>query len=413
MNKNVLYISYDGLTDPLGQSQILPYLIGLSKEGYSFHIISFEKPARFEQHKDFIQEICDTNNIIWHPLTYTKRPPLLSTMWDVHRMKKCALHLHMEHSFSIVHCRSYLSALVGLRLQHKGVKFVFDMRGFWADERIEGGIWRKENPLFRVVYNYFKRKEQLFFQKSDGIISLTQTGKDEILAWKKLAITSDKITVIPCCVDTVLFDPETINPHQQRELKKSLGIKEDDFVLGYVGSIGTWYMLDEMLDCFKVIAENKSTAKMMFVTGENPNEIIKKATAKGIERNRLIFTSTVHKYVPLHISLFDWSIFFIRPTFSKKASSPTKQGEIMAMGVPVICNAGVGDTDKIIHDYQSGIVLNELNETAYRQLELTAYNSTKLRQGAIEFFSLEEGVRRYAAVYAAFDSAQSAQIAAE
>ena len=80
----------------------------------------------------------------------------------------------------------------------------------------------------------------------------------------------------------------------------------------------------------------------------------------------------------------------------------------MAMGVPVICNAGVGDTDKIIHDYQSGIVLNELNETAYRQLELTAYNSTKLRQGAIEFFSLEEGVRRYAAVYAAFDSAQSA-----
>jgi glycosyltransferase involved in cell wall biosynthesis len=408
MNQNVLYISYDGLTDPLGQSQILPYLIGLSKEGYSFHIISFEKPARFEQHKDFIQEICDTNNIVWHPLTYTKKPPLLSTMWDVHRMKKCALRLHKEHSFSIVHCRSYLSALVGLRLQRKGVKFVFDMRGFWADERIEGGIWRKENPVFRTVYNYFKRKERLFFQKADKVISLTQTGKDEILSWKKLAITSDKITVIPCCVDTVLFDPETINPHQKRELKKSLGIKEEDFVLGYVGSIGTWYMLDEMLDCFNVITEKKSTAKMIFVTGESPNEIIEKATAKGIERSRLIFTSTVHKYVPLHISLFDWSIFFIRPTFSKKASSPTKQGEIMAMGVPVICNAGVGDTDKIVHDYQSGIVLNELNETAYRQLELTAYNSTKLRQGAIEFFSLEEGVRRYAAVYAAFDSAQSA-----
>lgn len=399
MNKSVLYISYDGLTDPLGQSQILPYLIGLSKEGYSFHIISFEKPERFQQHKNFIQEICDINNIVWHPLTYTKRPPLLSTMWDVNRMKKKALSLHKEHSFIISHCRSYLSAIVGLRLQRKGVKFVFDMRGFWADERIEGGIWNKNNPVFRAVYNYFKRKERLFLQKADKVISLTQTGKDEILSWKKLTITADKITVIPCCVDTELFRPDTINPHQKRELKKSLGIKEDDFVLGYVGSIGTWYMLDEMLDCFNVIARTKPTAKMMFVTGESVNEILQKAISKGIERSQLIFTSTVHKYVPLHISLFDWSIFFIRPTFSKKASSPTKQGEIMAMGVPVICNAGVGDTDKIVNDYQSGIVLKELTEEAYSKLHLTSFDSASLRRGAIDFFSLDEGVRRYAAVY--------------
>jgi hypothetical protein len=50
----------------------------------------------------------------------------------------------------------------------------------------------------------------------------------------------------------------------------------------------------------------------------------------------------------LNISLFDTSIFFIRPTYSKKASSPTKQGEIMAMGIPLICNYGVGDTDEIV-----------------------------------------------------------------
>lgn len=400
MNKNVLYISYDGLTDPLGQSQILPYLIGLSKEGYSFHIISFEKPARFEQHKDFIQEICDTNNIIWHPLTYTKRPPLLSTMWDVHRMKKCALRLHKKHSFSIVHGRSYLSALVGLRLQHKGVKFVFDMRGFWADERIEGGIWNKKNPLFRWVYNYFKRKECTFFQRADQVISLTQAGKDEILSWDSLDIKDNKVTVIPCCVDTDLFDPAKISAQEQAALRAQLGINQGDVVLGYVGSIGTWYMLEEMLECFNIISLKQPTAKMLFVTGERPDSILKMARAKGIDSRRLVIRSVTHQHVPIHISLFDWSIFFIRPTFSKKASSPTKQGEIMAMGVPLICNAGVGDTDKIIHDYQSGIVLNELNETAYRQLELTAYNSTKLRQGAIEFFSLEEGVRRYAAIYA-------------
>ncbi len=31
---HILYISYDGMTDPLGQSQVLPYLKGLAKKGY-------------------------------------------------------------------------------------------------------------------------------------------------------------------------------------------------------------------------------------------------------------------------------------------------------------------------------------------------------------------------------------------
>ena len=42
MAANILYLSYDGMTDPLGQSQVLPYLAGLSKKGFRFHLISFE-----------------------------------------------------------------------------------------------------------------------------------------------------------------------------------------------------------------------------------------------------------------------------------------------------------------------------------------------------------------------------------
>ena len=39
----VIYLTYDGLTDSLGQSQILPYLKGLSNLGNDITIISFEK----------------------------------------------------------------------------------------------------------------------------------------------------------------------------------------------------------------------------------------------------------------------------------------------------------------------------------------------------------------------------------
>ena len=40
-NKN-LFITYDGLLDPLGQSQILPYLKIIAKE-YPINVLSFEK----------------------------------------------------------------------------------------------------------------------------------------------------------------------------------------------------------------------------------------------------------------------------------------------------------------------------------------------------------------------------------
>ena len=39
--KNILYISQDGLLDPLGQSQIYPYVEGLSKN-YFFFICTSE-----------------------------------------------------------------------------------------------------------------------------------------------------------------------------------------------------------------------------------------------------------------------------------------------------------------------------------------------------------------------------------
>lgn len=394
----VLYLSYDGMTDPLGQSQVLPYLEGLSKKGHAFHLISFEKPEVFEKNKQAILTRCEEAGIKWHPQPYTKKPPLLSTLKDVRKMKKVAQSLHKEVQFDVVHCRSYLSAIVGLTFKKRfGIKFIFDMRGFWADERVEGKIWDLSNPIFKLVYNYFKRKELTFFNQADHIISLTEAGKKEFLSWDAVKRTEKDVTVIPCCVDTALFDPKAINPHQKRELKAALGIQEGDFVLGYVGSIGTWYMLDEMLAFFSVVLTKKNSAKFLFITGEQPKTIQAKASALNIPLDRIIIASTSHKYVPLHISLFDWSVFFIRPSFSKKASSPTKQGEIMAMGVPLICNSGVGDTDEIVKKYRSGIVLEELTKEAFQKVDFDGvkFDVEGLRAGAIDYFGLENGVEGY------------------
>ena len=120
MVKNrVLYISYDGMTDPLGQSQVIPYLAKLRHLNYEITILSTEKEENLSKHKALIKRICEENNIKWEYIIYTKKPPILSTIRDVRALKKKTLSLHLENKFTIIHCRSYIASLIGKSLKSK------------------------------------------------------------------------------------------------------------------------------------------------------------------------------------------------------------------------------------------------------------------------------------------------------
>ncbi len=401
---NVLYLSYDGMTDPLGQSQVLPYLFGIAKAGHRITLVSFEKQNRFQSFRHNIQTLCKDNNIDWQPLLYTKRPPVLSTVWDIIKLRRKAFALHGKNRFDVVHSRSYISALVGLSLKRtKGVKFIFDMRGFWADERVEGNLWNLKNPLYKTIYNYFKRKEIQFLNEADCTISLTQNAADEIHTWKTISHQPVSIEVIPCCADMKLFDPATVSDDQQMELCNKLNIHQNDFVLSYIGSLGTWYMLDEMLDFFKTLLQQNAASKFLVITNDPETDLKNKADERKIPFDKIVVTQAPRKLMPLYISLSNATLFFIRPTFSKKASSPVKQGEAMGMGLAIICNSGIGDTDRIVQQSKAGIVLNQLNESTYSQ-SLAALMKNKpdkheIRKHALGLLSLESGVEKYLRVY--------------
>ena len=404
-NKKTLFISYDGMTDTLGQSQVIPYLSGLSDNGFSITLISFEKKERFDKNKELISGILAKKNIKWVPLFYTKRPPILSTLWDVSRMIGKATELHKIHNFSIVHCRSYLSAMAGLSLKRKfGIKFIFDMRGFWADERVDGKIWDLKNPLYNTIYKFFKKKERQFFEEADYTISLTEHARDIIHTWKEVKGNPIPIQVIPCCADLSLFDYHTISKERTATLRQSLSIADSDFVVSYLGSIGTWYMLDEMLDIFKEIQSKKPKAKFLFITPDEPKTIESAAALKNISPDKLVIKSAARAEVPLLLSLSNLSLFFIKPTFSKSASSPTKQGEIMGMGIPLICNSDVGDTDRIVNDTTCGAIVGKFNPEGYAEVlsklnDILSIDPAHIRAGAEKYYSLENGIKKYLFVY--------------
>ena len=400
----VLYISYDGMTDPLGQSQVIPYLTGLSKKN-KITIISCEKKERYEKQKNTIQDILNAHDIEWIPVSYSTLPSILSKQWNIFRLKKKAVLFCKTHHPHIVHCRSYMAALIGLSLKKKfNTRFIFDMRGFWADERIEGNIWSKKKYIHRLLYEYFKKKEIEFLRNADFTISLTENARKEILSWEQLQNQSVPIEVIPCCADLEHFSLATIHEQEKGKLRKKLNISENDLIISYLGSTGTWYMLDEMLDFFSCVTAAFHSAKFLFITPDDGKPIIEKAIAKGIKQEQLIITFASRSEVPLYLSLSAISIYFIRPSYSKRASSPTKTAEILGLGIPIITNPGIGDSSDIIENSGTGLIVTAFQKEIYTEIIkqfslLLSIDKKKMITVSRQHFSIERGIELYQSVY--------------
>jgi glycosyltransferase involved in cell wall biosynthesis len=402
--KTVLYISYDGLTDPLGQSQVLPYVVYLSKHGYRFTILSFEKKERFNKDRHIIEAIAKDSNIDWVPLTFTSKPPVLSKIYDRYRMWRTALRLYRTEKFDLVHCRSYIAAEMGLRLKKKfDVKMLFDMRGFWADEKVDNGQWNMQKSFYRRLYQHYKKKEKEFLLAADGIVSLTNAAKKYLLDQPQYKDLS--IEVIPCCADLGHFNFHKISVEEVNALRKSLGIDSKRKVMIYLGSTGGWYMTKEMLLFFKTLLETNPSYVMLVLTKDDANKLRNEAIDLGITDDQLVITYSDRKRLPLFMAMANFSIFFIRNSFSKMASSPTKHAELMGMGIPVVCN-DIGDTGNIIKETKTGMVVNEFDkiflEGAVKEIQqLEQLDKEHIRNCAARYFDLEVGAGKYLGLYEA------------
>jgi glycosyltransferase involved in cell wall biosynthesis len=396
-----LFLSYDGMTDPLGQSQVIPYLAGLTKKGYDVSLISFEKKDKFQKLGQFIQSKLDAAGIYWQPLSFHSKPPVIAKWWDVQLMKTTAGRLHKAKKFDLIHCRSYIAADIGLDLKRKtGVKMLFDMRGFWADEKADGGHWNTKRFFWKQVYQYYKKKEKEFIRETDHIITLTQAGKNEIQSWDYYD-REVSITVVPCCADADLF---SLTDEKQKQMaRQQLGLSADTLVLGYLGSVGMWYMLNEMLEFFKQLLVKYPDAVFLFITNSDKQIILDKFSEYQLSEKNVMLINVNYSEVPFFMKASDLSISFIKPVFSKKGSSPVKVGETLCMGIPLITN-DIGDCGTIIRECNAGLVIDEFSPAVYDTVisqikTLQSSDKATIRENSLHYYGLKEGVEKYAAVY--------------
>src|SRR5436190_4056808 len=156
--KKVLFISYNGMLDPLGQSQVIPYLKELSRLGAQFTLLSFEREHAFTAEG---QKCCESlraelarSEIEWHWLRYHKRPSIPATAFDVAAGVRLAGRLIRHNRIELVHARSHIPAMIALRLKQRlGVRMIFDFRGLMAEEYIDSGHWNANGAAARLTKN--------------------------------------------------------------------------------------------------------------------------------------------------------------------------------------------------------------------------------------------------------------------
>lgn len=394
-----LYISYDGVLEPLGQSQVLSYLFGLSASCRQT-LISFEKPADLA-HADKVSKMevsLRDAGIRWIRLTYHKRPAVVSTLYDAAVGLLAGLAACVRKRVQVVHARGYVPALIALALKWlAGPKFLFDMRGFWADEKVDGEHWSRES----VIYAITKRCERRFFESADAIVSLTEAGATAVRGLGYAIRPATKIEVIPTCTDLATFTPGP----KDTGLVRRLGL-EGHRVVGCVGSMSNWYLREQMLDYLRLLVRHAASLKILIVTREDEDRLRADAAKAGIPGDRLVVAQAEFSDMPAYMRLMDAGLFFIRVCFSKKGSAATKLGEFLACGVPVIINDGIGDSGWLVRKHGVGVVLADTTVPEYER-SLPAVNAlfddrvirARCRQTAEQCFDLNGGIRRYAAIY--------------
>jgi UDP-N-acetylglucosamine:LPS N-acetylglucosamine transferase len=397
MNKSILFLSIDGLTDALGQSQILPYLIGLSRKGYNISVLSEEKIEKLNLNKTYIDKIVNEENISWHYIPFQSGRNPIKKIFSIYKLYKKTKALCKTKKINCIHCRSFIPAAIANQLKKAlDITYIYDIRGFFIEEKIDTGTLNLNNILHVALIKRLHKLESRIFLNASAIVTLTEKSISEIIKKSNNSVTNKNIYVIPTSVNYKEFDPRLFDI---AKIKTELNIDANQKILVYLGSLGSTYLMNEMLDFFKCL-EGKNYL-FLILANDQMDKYLPLLAEKKIASNTIKIFNVKRNDVPKYLSIADIGISFIRPKYAKMASCPTKMGEMAAMGLPIVFNAAIGDLGKLNNAFQFGFELNSFESNEMKQaIEiLKKIDKRKIRENTKNYFDIEYAIEKYSVIY--------------
>ncbi len=384
----VVFATYDGILAGPGRSQVVPYVRGLAARRHAMALLSYERPELLADAARTDAVRAALGGVPWTALPWRRSAPgdLAAGIGALRRIVR-------EHRADVVHARGYVPALMARVL---GLRFVFDMRGFWPDERVDGGLWRRRGAAYRT----WKRIERSLCRRAGAVVVLTDRARREL---RRLELVREPrpVHVIPTCVDLGRFHPV---PEAQRPTAARGGGAR--WVV--LGGTGNWYLPEAMLDMGARALARDAAARLHVLTQDDPQPIFAGLARRGLDLERALVRSVAHEDVPAWLSGATAGIALLRATWSKGASCPTKIGEMLACGVPLVMSSGIGDVDALFAEERVGVTVAgaepaELDAALERLADLRRGGgdlAARCRDVATRRFSTSIALDAYEASYA-------------
>jgi glycosyltransferase involved in cell wall biosynthesis len=354
MSLRVLYLCYLSLEDPLTHSQVVAYLRGLAERGHVVHLMTFEPGLSPERSRQIAEEL-DRSGISWHRRRYHKRPSLPATAFDVLTGGLAAARLVRRHRLDAIHARNHMPAAMALiAARFARFRLIFDLRGLMAEEYADAGNWRRGGIPYRLT----RWVQRAALRRADGLVTLTEAVRPHLSEAKA---GPGATFVIPCCADV-----ERIAARSRERAAARAGLEIGARpTMVYVGKFTGWYMEREMADFLSTARRSRPDLLFLVVTQADPAPMLRELDRRGIGADDYRVLRAEPEDIGRYLAAADVGLSFVRPCFSKISSSPTKIGEYLAAGLPVVSTAGIGDVDALLRDNRVGALVEDLSIAGY------------------------------------------------
>jgi len=220
--------------------------------------------------------------------------------------------------------------LAGTAVIHAAKKYdvpvIFDLKDWFPDS---AAAYFKNHLMQTIVRKGVWEITRKNLNECDRITTVSPSLVDKL---KSFDFSADLITNG--------VDIEIFKPMDGRKTRKELGIGDEDFVIGFCGSVERWYAIDEMIRALPVLIRYNPDTKMLVVGGslftDYQKMLYRLATDLGIS-DHVIFTGTKpYHELPRYIAVMDACTIPLSPPQWSNIALPNKFFEYSACGKPIV-----------------------------------------------------------------------------
>ena len=237
----------------------------------------------------------------------------------VRREQPAILHAHSDFLNGLV--ANHVGRLMNLPV-------IYEARGFWEETWLSK-MAHPRSAIQADAYQMRRARETQCMREATHVVTLAEVMKQDLI---ERGIPEEQISLVRNAVDVERFQPA---PADSR-LKKSLGLRDDDVVIGYISSFVGYEGIRFLIDAIAQLRQKNARVRGLLV-GDGESEVLKKQVRDLGLQEQILFTGQVpHDEIPLYYNLID--IFVVPRTADRVCHlvTPLKPYEAMAMQKAVV-----------------------------------------------------------------------------